>query len=278
MHKRLLAITSFLLVTLSLSAIDLDEATTIIKEASKATEGLQNKFDTLVEEKAIEEKPVLEKVTKVEKPLTTKTVTQSAEVTPQDVIEVTEINETINVTEVNKTVQETTIPTPVPVNVPSIEEKQIEVLTKDENITTETKPEAIALKTTVVTEEITPTLVPSEVNVSQEITEELEIVETKKSNENNESEEEADETEGSVTKGLIIFKTRLKVPCGMSGEEFAKNYTQEDWDDIYDSKEFKKVVIEICPKMEGRYQDRWTPDLYQFSLKYASDSDEIPEC
>jgi len=96
--------------------------------------------------------------------------------------------------------------------------------------------------------------------------------------ENNDTEEEEEEIEGSTTKGLVIFKTRLKVPCKMNGEEFAKNYTQEDWEDIYDSKEFEKVVVEICPKMEGRYKERWTPHLFQFSVDYASDSDNIPEC
>jgi hypothetical protein len=90
--------------------------------------------------------------------------------------------------------------------------------------------------------------------------------------------EKEEEIEGSFTKGLVIFKTRLKGPCKMIGEEFAKNYTQEDWEDIFDSKEFEKVVIEICPKMEGKYQERWTPHLFQFSLEYASDSDNIPEC
>jgi hypothetical protein len=91
-------------------------------------------------------------------------------------------------------------------------------------------------------------------------------------------EEEEEEIEGSATKGLVIFKTRLKIPCKMRGEEFAKNYTQEDWEDIYDSQEFEKVIIEICPKMEGKYKKRWTPHLFQFSLEFASDSDNIPEC
>ena len=284
MNKRLLAITSLLLVTLSLSAIDLDEATAIIEEASKATEGLQNKFDILSEDNATTEKTVVpvEEITKVE---TTATVVNPVEVIPQEVIEVTEVNktvkETVVVTEVNETIKDIPAPIQVAETLPTIEEiveKPIEVLTKDDNSTTITKPEPIVVETTIVTEEIMAPIVPSEINVSQEITEVVKIVETEKTTENNVTEEEPEEVEGSVMKGLVIFKTRLKGPCGMTGEEFAKNYSQEDWDDIYDTKEFEKVVIEICPKMEGRYQDRWTADLYQFSLKYASDSDEIPEC
>jgi len=89
---------------------------------------------------------------------------------------------------------------------------------------------------------------------------------------------EISEIEGSVKRGLILFKTKFKTPCNMTGEEFAKNYTQEDWDDIYEENEFKEEIIELCPKIEKQYKDEWTPHLYQFSVKYASDSDEIPEC
>ena len=87
-----------------------------------------------------------------------------------------------------------------------------------------------------------------------------------------------EEEEGSFTKGMVIFKTKLKAVCKMTGDEFAKNYTQEDWDDIYDNDEFEHIVYELCPAMKGKYDRKWTKDLYQFSLKYASDSDEIPEC
>ncbi len=84
--------------------------------------------------------------------------------------------------------------------------------------------------------------------------------------------------DGSFIVGMAIFKTKLKVVCKMTGEDFAKNYTQEDWDDIYDNNEFEKTVYKLCPEIKGKYDEKWTNDLYQFSLKYASDSDEIPEC
>ena len=86
------------------------------------------------------------------------------------------------------------------------------------------------------------------------------------------------EIQGSSIQGLIIFKTRIKPFCEMNGEQFAKQYMQEDWDDIYHDKEFKVEVLKACPKIEKRYKNKWTPHLYQFSLEYASDSDAIPEC
>ena len=106
----------------------------------------------------------------------------------------------------------------------------------------------------------------------------LETNSTLEENQTVEQDTTTEEEEGSFTKGMVIFKTKFKAICKMTGEEFAKNYTQEDWDDIYDNDEFEKVVYELCPEMKGKYKKKWTKDLYQFSLKYASDSDEIPEC
>jgi len=83
---------------------------------------------------------------------------------------------------------------------------------------------------------------------------------------------------GTSAEGLLIFKTRIKPYCEINGDKFAKQYIQEDWDDIYHDKEFKMEIIKACPEMEKRYRDKWTPHLYQFTIEYASDSDAIPEC
>ncbi|CAA6821284.1 MAG: Unknown protein [uncultured Sulfurovum sp.] len=84
--------------------------------------------------------------------------------------------------------------------------------------------------------------------------------------------------QGDSKRGLDIFKTRIKPYCKMNGETFAKQFMQEDWDDIYYEKEFKMEILKACPKMKDRYKDEWTPHLYQFAFDYASDSDAIPEC
>jgi hypothetical protein len=82
----------------------------------------------------------------------------------------------------------------------------------------------------------------------------------------------------SAAAGLIIYKTQIKPYCEMTGDKFAKQYTQEDWEDIYHDGEFKLELLKACPKLKDRYNDKWTPDLYQFAVEYASDSDSIPEC
>jgi len=98
-------------------------------------------------------------------------------------------------------------------------------------------------------------------------------------NESNITQEcQEEEVEGKMIRGLIIFKTRIKPFCDMTGQEFAKQYAQEDWDDIYHDKEFAQEVFKACPRVEKRYKTKWTPHLYEFTLEYASDSEAIPEC
>jgi hypothetical protein len=86
------------------------------------------------------------------------------------------------------------------------------------------------------------------------------------------------EIEGKSIRGLIIYRTEIKPYCSMTGDAFAKQYMQEDWDDIYLDKEFKMEILKACPKIKNIYKDKWTPHLYQFTIEYASDSDAIPEC
>jgi len=85
-------------------------------------------------------------------------------------------------------------------------------------------------------------------------------------------------TLGTSAAGLIIYKTQIKPYCEMTGDKFAKQYTQEDWEDIYHDEEFKMELLKACPKLKKRYKEKWAPDLYQFAVEYASDSDAIPEC
>jgi len=101
---------------------------------------------------------------------------------------------------------------------------------------------------------------------------------TNATNETNQTSILKDDKLGTSNIGLIIFKTQIKPYCEMSGEKFAKQYMQEDWEEIYEEKELKKELIKACPQMKDKYQDKWTNDLYQFTLEYASDSDAIPEC
>jgi len=267
MSKRILAIASLFFLSLSLFSLDMNEANHIIEEASKATEGLQENFDTLNQEETQEiETPVL---LLTETNITTKEINQTKKeelLIPDNIIEVKEINSsTIAV------VPENNISS-------SMEPLPLHAVLNEQNSTTELNLTQSKHESNITIEE-PHTIVETNTTVTKSEESNITLLEINSTIEDdNLSKDEHYETEGSATRGLVIFKTHLKKLCGMTGEEFAKNYTQEDWDDIYDAKEFQKVVLELCPKMEGKYKERWTPHLYQFSLKYASDSDEIPEC
>ena len=240
--------------TISLYAIDINNTTEIIEEATKATEGLQKKISQLIDTKeetnttTIEHNVTTKKVIIVESSIEEE-VEIEENITIENSIVIEEQNETmqepkkITIVETNETLQKKLNKTPQrPIdNNSSIVDSNISII--ENNTTT-------ILETNTTLEE------------NQTVTEDNTI----------------EEDEGSSKKGMIIFKTKLKEVCKMTAEEFAKNYTQEDWDEIYDNDEFEKIVYEICPDIKGKYDKKWTNDLYQFSLQYASDSDEIPEC
>ena len=280
MYLKLFPLTSLFIFTLSINAEDINTTTTIIENATKATTQLQTQFSELMEEEKPQQEPLDENKSKVDKeeiqatevitveePPIEKTVTQQEEITPKLKENLSTVIQKESVT-VIKEENLSIAPVAEPIEEPTIEvPKEVPV---EESIEKETLPTEIT--------EINQTDTSDENISSQVSTIEDEVVETIETNSSETTEKENEEDEGSFTKGMIIFKTKIKANCEMNGDEFAKHYSQEDWDDIYDSNEFKNVVIKICPKMEGKYEDKWTNDLYQFSIKYASDSDEIPEC
>ena len=121
-------------------------------------------------------------------------------------------------------------------------------------------------------------LLATDENKTVEILHEVRINTSALQNELNNTTAAMERKLGMSNVGLIIFKTKIKPYCKTSAEQFAKKYLQEDWEELYHDKEFKQEVIQACPKIKKKYQNKWTDDLYQFSLEYASDSDAIPEC
>ena len=251
MYQKLFKSLFLLLFTFPLLAIDINETTEIIEEASEATQTLQEDFSALIEEGTVPSVTI--------NSIETSTPSEN-NVTAQEVLIVEELNssmETPMATELN--ISEASEPTKVltpleETNRSNIIPIQAPIISQQENII----PNLTIDKSIETTIELNTTKIDSkDINTSNTLHE---------------------DEEGVYTRGMVIFKTKFKAVCKMTGEEFAKNYTQEDWDDIYDNNEFEKVVYELCPAMKGKYEKKWTKDLYQFSLKYASDSDEIPEC
>ena len=264
MLKQLLLLTSFFQLHTSLIAMDLNETTIIINEATEATETLQGEFNQL-----INEKPSLTPVLEPKIDTTVNTLENNISMVKE--LKPVENNASV--------VQELTKP---------------ELKPLEENASIEVTELNSSTKKFIIPEVNSTISTPSETNLSKELNtsildsdcvdsnDSVPSTETNSSNESNSSEPvlncSGEEIHGDTMKGRLIYKTRIKPYCEITGETFAKQYMQEDWDDIHSENEFKMEVIKACPKMKTRYREKWTPHIYQFVLEYASDSDAIPEC
>jgi len=264
MYKKILVFISLVILNLSLWAMDLNQTITIINEAQEATAPLQEQFNTtLLEEDTslISEQPI--------------EMNGNQEIIEERVINVIEINENhehnnslIEIVHNEETNSTTTI-TQEPISLLNMVETNE---TKETHNEFETHQTEVLKSRNNLHEPVSP------LNTISGYEEENITTETHETNSSTKVESESAHIEGDSKRGITIFKTRIKPFCEMTGKKFAKQYMQEDWDDIYHDKEFKSEVIKACPKLEKRYKDSWTPDLYQFALEYASDSDAIPEC
>ncbi|PHS37146.1 MAG: hypothetical protein COB07_11375 [Sulfurovum sp.] len=82
----------------------------------------------------------------------------------------------------------------------------------------------------------------------------------------------------NVKKGQKIFKKKFRKYCRFSGVKFARNHTQDEWEEIYDDGKFKKEAKRICPRLKvNKIKAAWWEDVYEFSYKYASDG-VVPKC
>ncbi len=81
-----------------------------------------------------------------------------------------------------------------------------------------------------------------------------------------------------ATKGQKIFKKKFRKKCGFSGVRFARNYTQAEWEDIYDDGKFPEEAKRICPRLKlDKIKPSWWEHVYEFSVKYAKDG-VVPKC
>ena len=81
-----------------------------------------------------------------------------------------------------------------------------------------------------------------------------------------------------VEKGQKIFKKKFRKYCRFSGVKFARNHTQDEWEEIWDEGKFPEEAKKICPRLKiNKIKESWWEDVYEFSYKYASDG-VIPKC
>ncbi|MCO4844991.1 MAG: hypothetical protein KC427_03125 [Sulfurovum sp.] len=83
----------------------------------------------------------------------------------------------------------------------------------------------------------------------------------------------------SVAKGQKIYKKKVRKYCGFSGVRFAREHTQDEWEEIYDEGDFKSETKKICPKLPLKKIKRsWWDHLYEFTYEYGEGGSHVPKC
>ena len=86
-------------------------------------------------------------------------------------------------------------------------------------------------------------------------------------------------SQSSLKKGQRIFKKKLRKYCRFSGVRFAKKHTQDEWEEIWDEKRFRREAKKICPRLNLRKIKRsWWKHIYRFTYEYGTGGSHVPKC
>ncbi|WP_373031508.1 hypothetical protein [Sulfurovum sp.] len=83
----------------------------------------------------------------------------------------------------------------------------------------------------------------------------------------------------SVAKGQKIYKKKMRKYCGFSGVRFAREHTQDEWEEIYEDGEFKAETKRLCPKLNiKKIKKSWWDSVYEFTYEYGTGGSHVPKC
>jgi hypothetical protein len=82
---------------------------------------------------------------------------------------------------------------------------------------------------------------------------------------------------GDAAKGLKLFSKKLKGVCEMSGADFAKKHTTDEWTAIIEGGKMAAEITAICGD-DAKIKDKLVPFIGDFAVEYSSDSGNVPSC
>lgn len=82
---------------------------------------------------------------------------------------------------------------------------------------------------------------------------------------------------GDAGKGLKLYSKKLKSVCEMSGADFAKKHTTDEWTAIIDGGKMAAEITAICGD-DAKIKDKLVPFIGDFAVEYSSDSGNVPSC
>ncbi|SFV54794.1 hypothetical protein MNB_SV-3-35 [hydrothermal vent metagenome] len=80
-----------------------------------------------------------------------------------------------------------------------------------------------------------------------------------------------------AAKGQKIYSKKLKKACGMTGAEFAKKHTQDEWTAIIDGDKLAAEITTICGE-NAKVKAKKLKHVGDFAKEFASDSGNVPSC
>lgn len=82
---------------------------------------------------------------------------------------------------------------------------------------------------------------------------------------------------GNPDKGLKIYSKKLKKVCKMSGADFAKKHTTDEWTEIIEGGKMGDEITAICGD-DVKLKEKLVPFVGDFAVEYSSDSGNVPSC
>jgi len=79
----------------------------------------------------------------------------------------------------------------------------------------------------------------------------------------------------SAAKGQKIYAKKLKKACGMNGAKFAAKHTQDEWKEM-GKDGLKNEIKNTCSG--AKLKPKYLKHVYDFVIKFASDSGNVPSC
>ncbi|MBU1667998.1 cytochrome C [bacterium] len=82
---------------------------------------------------------------------------------------------------------------------------------------------------------------------------------------------------GDAAKGLKLYSKKLKEACEMSGADFAKKHTTDEWTAIIEEGKMADEIKAICGD-DAEIKEKLVPFIGDFAVEYSSDSGNVPSC
>ncbi len=81
-----------------------------------------------------------------------------------------------------------------------------------------------------------------------------------------------------VVFGKNTYLSKLKEPCGFTGDVMGKKFTSAEWESFYKNNKLAEVLKQECPRSRIITDKKELSGLYKFLKTFAKDTGNTPAC